>query len=102
MIRLPPRSTLVPYTTLFRSQLQRRGGFWIGERRCFSADDHGGWWGAGEPLRLQYRFVVLCDPAGVCSLPRCRGGRYSPPPPPTPTSLPFSAFYLSPPTPHHH
>src|SRR5690349_22540220 len=25
MIRRPPRSTLFPYTTLFRSQLQRRG-----------------------------------------------------------------------------
>src|SRR3712207_6852700 len=26
MIRRPPRSTLVPYTTLFRSRLGRRGG----------------------------------------------------------------------------
>src|SRR2546430_17449305 len=32
MIRRPPRSTLFPYTTLFRSQHQRRGGI--------ASDDH--------------------------------------------------------------
>src|SRR5438874_8078376 len=29
MIRGPPRSTLFPYTTLFRSPVQCRGGEWI-------------------------------------------------------------------------
>src|SRR2546422_3411548 len=28
MIRRPPRSTLFPYTTLFRSRCQRKGGDW--------------------------------------------------------------------------
>src|SRR5256885_9115973 len=28
MIRRPPRSTLFPYTTLFRSKLRRAGGGW--------------------------------------------------------------------------
>src|SRR3712207_8010310 len=36
MIRRPPRSTLFPYTTLFRSALQRRGigERWIADRRA--------------------------------------------------------------------
>src|SRR2546430_10398324 len=29
MIRRPPRSTLFPYTTLFRSVLSLQGGLWI-------------------------------------------------------------------------
>src|SRR3712207_8726968 len=32
MIRRPPRSTLFPYTTLFRSELARRGGVLAGHR----------------------------------------------------------------------
>src|SRR3712207_6949591 len=35
MIRRPPRSTLFPYTTLFRSQVGRRGGLPVAAR------DHG-------------------------------------------------------------
>src|SRR5258706_2149447 len=35
MIRRPPRSTLFPYTTLFRSDDQRQ------ERRCQQSPDHG-------------------------------------------------------------
>src|SRR5438477_8183438 len=31
MIRRPPRSTLFPYTTLFRSKLRRRGELHLGE-----------------------------------------------------------------------
>src|SRR3712207_7403793 len=31
MIRRPPRSTLFPYTTLFRSRLRRRQSFRLGE-----------------------------------------------------------------------
>src|SRR2546422_7582305 len=32
MIRRPPRSTLFPYTTLFRSQVLAKGGDWPAER----------------------------------------------------------------------
>src|SRR5256885_9977800 len=38
MIRRPPRSTLFPYTTLFRS---RRGGGWQGSHRRASIIDRG-------------------------------------------------------------
>src|SRR5256885_7182222 len=34
MIRRPPRSTLFPYTTLFRSPLRDRPGGCAGEKRC--------------------------------------------------------------------
>src|SRR5256885_16888435 len=34
MIRRPPRSTLFPYTTLFRSLLRRRAQVELGERRA--------------------------------------------------------------------
>src|SRR5260370_25008003 len=34
MIRRPPRSTLFPYTTLFRSRQSRRAGRGRGQRRC--------------------------------------------------------------------
>src|SRR5947209_17110986 len=38
MIRRPPRSTLFPYTTLFRSD--RRGvGCWFGRRRLFAPEN---------------------------------------------------------------
>src|SRR3712207_7359760 len=30
MIRRPPRSTLFPYTTLFRSFMDSQGGMWLG------------------------------------------------------------------------
>src|SRR5256885_6282150 len=44
MIRRPPRSTLFPYTTLFRSAVARdRGGQCVGERREVG--------GQGEALR---------------------------------------------------
>src|SRR3712207_6921553 len=36
MIRRPPRSTLFPYTTLFRSRAERRA---VGERRHHAAED---------------------------------------------------------------
>src|SRR2546430_13216193 len=32
MIRRPPRSTLFPYTTLFRSQLSGRSGLWLSRK----------------------------------------------------------------------
>src|SRR5256885_10620481 len=37
MIRRPPRSTLFPYTTLFRSALRGRCGNGCGGRRCHHA-----------------------------------------------------------------
>src|SRR5256885_4569892 len=40
MIRRPPRSTLFPYTTLFRSRESRRGG--TRERGGLSGGDQGG------------------------------------------------------------
>src|SRR2546430_5643137 len=47
MIRRPPRSTLFPYTTLFRSRRERR------ERRC--QGDRG--WARGENRRCAARFL---------------------------------------------
>src|SRR5438270_8676918 len=47
MIRRPPRSTLFPYTTLFRSQSRRRPPIWTGRespargrRRRFRSEEH--------------------------------------------------------------
>src|SRR3712207_8969675 len=34
MIRRPPRSTLFPYTTLFRSKIERNPGNWEQEKRA--------------------------------------------------------------------
>src|SRR3712207_8574552 len=47
MIRRPPRSTLFPYTTLFRSDLHRRGRRYRGEGRA----DRGGADGRGAQVR---------------------------------------------------
>src|SRR5688572_32580119 len=37
MIRRPPRSTLFPYTTLFRSDLVYEGRWWTTEREAYDA-----------------------------------------------------------------
>src|SRR2546430_4534573 len=37
MIRRPPRSTLFPYTTLFRSEHTVSRGSWTWQRRCLAA-----------------------------------------------------------------
>src|SRR3712207_8251297 len=47
MIRRPPRSTLFPYTTLFRSRAERRGNLSAGirygvSRMCFARSKHSG------------------------------------------------------------
>src|SRR3712207_4980153 len=34
MIRRPPRSTLFPYTTLFRSRQPKRGRLWLNDGSC--------------------------------------------------------------------
>src|SRR5690348_17558100 len=54
MIRRPPRSTLFPYTTLFRSSSPRRGGHtWrvgrASQRRCTR--------GEGEPIASRTRWA---------------------------------------------
>src|SRR5256885_10234665 len=45
MIRRPPRSTLFPYTTLFRSKRQERNARRLSERRFLSLSGcgNGGW-----------------------------------------------------------
>src|SRR3712207_8630220 len=40
MIRRPPRSTLFPYTTLFRSQIINAGSIFLGNYSCESAGDY--------------------------------------------------------------
>src|SRR2546429_8245903 len=54
MIRRPPRSTLFPYTTLFRSKLRGRGGAELAQRLLD---------GSTELLqRLLQRIALLIDP----------------------------------------
>src|SRR5256885_13034778 len=52
MIRRPPRSTLFPYTTLFRSHLRRRGADSQGPRRAAHAGAVGAETDA-RPVRLR-------------------------------------------------
>src|SRR5256885_10591386 len=77
MIRRPPRSTLFPYTTLFRSDGDARGGLVAGdgaarggrqsagrgrvEFRCLAAPAL-----RGDPARGFAAAAVLPDPAGCC------------------------------------
>src|SRR3712207_8817595 len=74
MIRRPPRSTLFPYTTLFRSGLRNSGGLHRLERRD-PAQQHGL---EHDLLSLVARLVPLAghDPAAWrCDLDRDAGGR---------------------------
>src|SRR2546426_3897701 len=57
MIRRPPRSTLFPYTTLFRSGRQRARGGGRGE--------------SGARLRLPHRLRSSVDRAGVSQARAC-------------------------------
>src|SRR3712207_8118790 len=50
MIRRPPRSTLFPYTTLFRSR-QGRGGGPLRQERSVRVEDEGAHQGATTPSR---------------------------------------------------
>src|SRR5689334_24131136 len=54
MIRRPPRSTLFPYTTLFRSVDRVRTGRWPCRERC----------GGGRPARRE-RSHGVSDPLGA-------------------------------------
>src|SRR2546430_11695532 len=78
MIRRPPRSTLFPYTTLFRSLAQRRGIDRVergetGQGPSRQADGHG-------PVQLDHgggrdlgeRYIKVDDPGPVRCLPRVR------------------------------
>src|SRR5689334_24596476 len=63
MIRLPPRSTLFPYTTLFRSLVDRRG--WIATAAastCRQAGNEQKWCGRDrKSTRLnQSQFHLVC------------------------------------------
>src|SRR3712207_7761328 len=71
MIRRPPRSTLFPYTTLFRSRGSPRGGRWAGCHARASPPDAPDWTGcrAGRHERprseehtseLQSRQYLVC------------------------------------------
>src|SRR2546426_4894770 len=68
MIRRPPRSTLFPYTTLFRSHAGKTGWFYIHDRAT------------GKLIRKSQAFVpqenMFAQPtaAGVRMLPGANGG----------------------------
>src|SRR2546427_8405546 len=93
MIRRPPRSTLFPYTTLFRSRRQRRehglparalggarrGASCLGGRGEAAAADE---CGVGPPPRVEQR---PARPAPGAVRGARRGGPRPPPPPPPPS-----------------
>src|SRR2546422_9982135 len=56
MIRRPPRSTLFPYTTLFRSGGRPRGG---GHRWRCKPRSHGGWLSLEPPEAFGHRLELL-------------------------------------------
>src|SRR5438105_8286620 len=63
MIRRPPRSTLFPYTTLFRSASSQAPGYEIG--RAFDADLNTGWRRDRKSTRLNsshewISYAVFC------------------------------------------
>src|SRR2546430_12697606 len=62
MIRRPPRSTLFPYTTLFRSALQRGLAPHAGDRVDDEAQPH-------AAARLDYCFSARSSPAGAAAWP---------------------------------
>src|SRR3712207_6849145 len=70
MIRPPPRSTLFPYTTLFRSVLVRRlppsAGHFLGQRVRQAYDDF------AQPLRLTAELSILPLVLLACALRRPR------------------------------
>src|SRR2546422_7120239 len=60
MIRRPPRSTLFPYTTLFRSHAHAAGGFTIAGANFAARLDyaiHGGWYGAVGGIASYEKFT---------------------------------------------
>src|SRR5260370_10557658 len=77
MIRRPPRSTLFPYTTLFRSEgrvVQRAGGHWPGGVAEVVADERGLAAHAGRMRAVELRVErVLADPGVVPDRGQLRG-----------------------------
>src|SRR2546422_7924965 len=63
MIRRPPRSTLFPYTTLFRSRLRARGIYDYAHERLWHGPSYEGIPGVDliTPLRLADGGAVLVD-----------------------------------------
>src|SRR5438309_12115614 len=94
MIRRPPRSTLFPYTTLFRSRAGRRD-LPVRRRDQLPRDPDGQLSGARERL-----LVALDSHAGARAGPRDRPGAEPPesvarsPPPPAPLSANISRVCL--------
>src|SRR5258708_17507951 len=68
MIRRPPRSTLFPYTTLFRSRIGRCGKYYVGTRSlCEHAIGIGS--DRAEPIRSEEHTSELQSPDHlVCRL----------------------------------
>src|SRR3712207_7075568 len=62
MIRRPPRSTLFPYTTLFRSRRQRYAGVHADQRAAGADERAAGLLGQGHRQRTAAR---AADPAAV-------------------------------------
>src|SRR2546422_4817587 len=60
MIRRPPRSTLFPYTTLFRSGLERAGGGAARLRRLVRVSAPGLWHRATRPLDGVFVRLAVC------------------------------------------
>src|SRR2546426_11699447 len=62
MIRRPPRSTLFPYTTLFRSE-HVKGSHWVGKKNP-------NYWDKGKPYLDGYRAIFIRDSAAQVSAVR--------------------------------
>src|SRR3712207_8728432 len=63
MIRRPPRSTLFPYTTLFRSDVREGGDdLWGGEDELQGGLAKGSLAGLGEEVELVYLFEAVEEP----------------------------------------
>src|SRR3712207_3936336 len=96
MIRRPPRSTLFPYTTLFRSSGGQPSNACAGRRRTAVPLDlaPGGVYRAAPVARcagglLHHRFTLTSgEPLAVCSLWHCPAGH---PGSPLATTLPCGA-----------
>src|SRR3712207_7280959 len=75
MIRRPPRSTLFPYTTLFRSYDAAKGA--VGRKRVALVDAEGHWLAvAVVPASVQDRVVLEALDAGKARWPPLREGVY--------------------------
>src|SRR2546423_4356304 len=74
MIRRPPRSTLFPYTTLFRSHAGGRDGLDRGHAVAFDARDLDE---AADRVAGQAEVVLHADLGGVLDLLGCRSEEHT-------------------------